>query len=181
MGFTVHPMDVIHARGICRQPGSRAVPRPGWCWEQRGGRDPQSGGRAPAPWGRGGFSLPLPCSGCREEGGKASIPQSSRTQAGSPGDLAAPSSPPGSSPSSPFFSGESVAVEGRAGSCCLFAAPLLPPQDPRRAGSRQVGAVPSRQRWMFAAEPGQTCCSQEAQAWRGGGQEMGFSPPALSR
>lgn len=43
---------------------------------------------------------------------------SSRTQAGSPGDLAAPSRPPGSSPSSPFLCGESVAVEGRAGSRC---------------------------------------------------------------
>lgn len=39
-------------------------------------------------------------------------------RAGSPGDLAAPSRPPGSSPSSPFLCGESVAVEGRAGSRC---------------------------------------------------------------
>lgn len=49
MGFMVHPTGVIHARGGSWQ----AELSPGL---DGAGRDPQSGGRAPSPWGRGASS-----------------------------------------------------------------------------------------------------------------------------
>lgn len=64
---------------------------------------------APTPWGRGYSRCLLHRPGCREQGGEVSIPLSRTTHAGrfsspsSPGDLAAPSLPPSSSPLLPIF------------------------------------------------------------------------------
>lgn len=133
------PVLMASAGNHCFAPlqhGEQSSPQ-AWvhAWEQRGGKEPQSSGRASTPWGRGSSRCLLAalCSTLAEGGGRQGLHPTEQDTAGRfpplpPLGTSQPLSyPPVCSHSSPFLPGESV-VEGAGRE--LLPVPCLLPQDP---------------------------------------------------